>query len=58
VLGLHRFSLAQQHLQGLLLGFAAFDAQEIRRGIATLAAALATQRSIHKGSKGTLRARK
>jgi GntR family transcriptional regulator/MocR family aminotransferase len=38
--GLDRFALKRRDLEGLLLGFAAFDEREIRRGIANLAAAL------------------
>ena len=45
VLGLHRFSLTQHRWQGLLLGFAAFDGQEIRRGVRALAAALGSRSS-------------
>lgn len=45
VLGLHRFSLARHHRHGLLLGFAAFDGREIRRGVARLAAALGSRSS-------------
>ena len=39
-LGLDRFVLRRFDTQGLLLGFAAFDERQIRRGIVTLAAAL------------------
>jgi GntR family transcriptional regulator/MocR family aminotransferase len=39
--GLDRFTLGRRQVEGLLLGFAAFDEREIRRGIVTLAAALA-----------------
>jgi GntR family transcriptional regulator / MocR family aminotransferase len=39
-LGLDRFTLKQGDLQGLLLGFAAFDEREIHRGVVSLAAAL------------------
>jgi GntR family transcriptional regulator/MocR family aminotransferase len=38
--GLDRFTLGRRQVEGLLLGFAAFDEREIRRGIVTLAAAL------------------
>jgi len=38
--GLDRFTLKRGQVEGLLLGFAAFDEREIRRGIITLAAAL------------------
>ncbi len=38
--GLDRFTLGRKQVEGLLLGFAAFDEREIRRGIVTLAAAL------------------
>jgi GntR family transcriptional regulator/MocR family aminotransferase len=39
-LGLDRFTLKRRNVEGLLLGFAAFDEREIRRGIVTLARAL------------------
>lgn len=39
-LGLHRFTLNRTDVQGLLVGFAAFDEGQICRGIVTLAAAL------------------
>ena len=39
-LGLDRFTLKPRNVEGLLLGFAAFDEREIRRGIVTLAGAL------------------
>jgi len=39
-LGLDRFTLKRRQVEGLLLGFAAFDEREIRRGIVTLATAL------------------
>jgi len=45
VLGPHRFSLTQHHWQGQLLGFAAFDRREIRRGVAMLATALGSRSS-------------
>jgi len=38
--GLDRFTLRQRRVEGLLLGFAAFDGRQIRRGIITLADAL------------------
>jgi GntR family transcriptional regulator / MocR family aminotransferase len=38
--GLDRFTLGRRQVEGLLLGFAAFDEREIRRGIVTLTAAL------------------
>jgi GntR family transcriptional regulator/MocR family aminotransferase len=38
--GLDRFTLRRRHVEGLLLGFAAFDERQIRRGIITLAGAL------------------
>jgi DNA-binding transcriptional MocR family regulator len=38
--GLDRFTLGPRQVEGLLLGFAAFDEREIRRGIVTLTAAL------------------
>lgn len=38
--GLDRFTLKRRDVEGLLLGFAAFDERKIRRGIITLAAAL------------------
>jgi GntR family transcriptional regulator / MocR family aminotransferase len=38
--GLDRFTLKRGQVEGLLLGFAAFDEREIRRGIVTLAGAL------------------
>jgi hypothetical protein len=38
--GLNRFSLRRSHVEGLQLGFAAFDERKIRQGIVTLAAAL------------------
>jgi len=38
--GLDRFTLGRGQVEGLLLGFAAFDEREICRGIVTLAAAL------------------
>lgn len=40
VLGFDRFTLKHRHVDGLLLGFAAFDEDEIRRGIISLTAAL------------------
>jgi GntR family transcriptional regulator / MocR family aminotransferase len=40
VLGLDRFALKQKHVEGLLLGFAAFNEDEIRRGMISLTAAL------------------
>jgi GntR family transcriptional regulator/MocR family aminotransferase len=40
VLGLDRFTLKHRHVEGLLLGFAAFDEDEIRRGVISLTAAL------------------
>jgi GntR family transcriptional regulator/MocR family aminotransferase len=39
-LGLDRFALKRSHVEGLLLGFAAFNEREIHRGIIALAAAL------------------
>ena len=39
-LGLDRFTLGRRQLEGLLLGFAAFDEREIGRGIIALAVAL------------------
>ncbi len=39
-LGLHRFALKRTDVKGLLLGFAAFDERQIRRGIVALAGAL------------------
>ena len=39
-LGLDRFTLKRANVEGLLLGFAAFDGPQIRRGIVALAAAL------------------
>jgi GntR family transcriptional regulator/MocR family aminotransferase len=39
-MGLHRFTLRRSDPGGLLLGFAAFDETQIRRGVATLQAAL------------------
>jgi GntR family transcriptional regulator/MocR family aminotransferase len=39
-LALESFVLQRRDLHGLLLGFAAFDAPEIRRGVAELAMAL------------------
>jgi hypothetical protein len=38
--GLDRFTLGRRQVEGLLLGFAAFDEREICRGIVTLAGAL------------------
>ena len=38
--GLDRFTLRRSAREGLLLGFAAFDGPQIRRGIVALAAAL------------------
>jgi GntR family transcriptional regulator / MocR family aminotransferase len=38
--GLDRFTLGRRQVEGLLLGFAAFDERAIRRGIVALAAAL------------------
>jgi GntR family transcriptional regulator/MocR family aminotransferase len=38
--GLDRFTLGRRQVEGLLLGFAAFDEREIGRGIVTLAGAL------------------
>ena len=37
---LDMFALKRRDLRGLLLGFAAFDAREIKRGVLTLAEAL------------------
>ncbi|HTP24221.1 MAG TPA: hypothetical protein VMK12_01005 [Anaeromyxobacteraceae bacterium] len=39
-LALDMFALERRDLRGLLLGFAAFDAREIKRGVLTLAEAL------------------
>jgi DNA-binding transcriptional MocR family regulator len=39
-MGLDRFMLSGTDPQGVVLGFAAFDDQVIRRGVATLAIAL------------------
>lgn len=39
-MGLHRFAIGRERLQGLLLGFAAFEEREIRRGVIKLATAL------------------
>jgi GntR family transcriptional regulator/MocR family aminotransferase len=39
-LGLDRFTLKRKGEEGVMLGFAAFDEREIRRGIVTLAGAL------------------
>jgi GntR family transcriptional regulator / MocR family aminotransferase len=39
-LGLDRFTLRRRDVEGLLLGFAAFDERQIRRGIIALAGAL------------------
>lgn len=39
-MGLHRFTLNQPDLRGLVLGFAAFDERAIRNGLARLARAL------------------
>lgn len=41
VLGLHRFALQRQSIEGLLMGFAAFTEPEIGRAVVKLAAALA-----------------
>ena len=38
--GLHRFAIGRERVQGLLLGFAAFEEREIQRGVINLAAAL------------------
>jgi len=46
--GLDRFTLGRRQVQGLLLGFAAFDEREIRRGIVTLAGALEQGASLSK----------
>jgi GntR family transcriptional regulator/MocR family aminotransferase len=40
VFTLNRFAMKRQDLQGLSLGFAAFNEREIRQGVAQLAAAL------------------
>jgi len=48
VLGLDRFTLKRRNVEGLLLGFAAFDEREIRRGIVTLAGALEQGASLSK----------
>lgn len=47
-LGLDRFTLKRRNVEGLLLGFAAFDEREIRRGIVTLAGALEQGASLSK----------
>jgi GntR family transcriptional regulator/MocR family aminotransferase len=47
-LGLDRFTLKRRDMEGLLLGFAAFDEREIRRGIVTLTAALEQSASLSK----------
>jgi GntR family transcriptional regulator/MocR family aminotransferase len=39
-MGLHRFAIGRERVQGVLLGFAAFEEREIRRGVINLAAAL------------------
>jgi GntR family transcriptional regulator/MocR family aminotransferase len=39
-MALSRFTLKRNDVQGLLLGFAAFDERQIRRGLEGLAAAL------------------
>jgi GntR family transcriptional regulator / MocR family aminotransferase len=46
--GLDRFTLGRRQVEGLLLGFAAFDEREIRRGIVTLAGALEQGASLSK----------
>jgi GntR family transcriptional regulator/MocR family aminotransferase len=46
VLGLDRFTLKRKGVEGVMLGFAAFDKREIRRGILTLVAALEQSRSL------------
>ena len=45
-LGLDRFTLKRRNVEGLLLGFAAFEEREIRRGIVTLASALEQSASL------------
>lgn len=40
-LGMHRFALSGQDPRGVVLGFAAFDEKEIRRGVVQMARALA-----------------
>jgi DNA-binding transcriptional MocR family regulator len=47
-LGLDRFTLKRRDVEGLLLGFAAFDERQIRRGIVTLAAALEQSATLSK----------
>jgi len=47
-LGLDRFTLKRRNVEGLMLGFAAFDEREIRRGIVTLARALEQGASLSK----------
>ena len=47
-LGLDRFTLKRTDVEGLLLGFAAFDEREIRCGIVTLAGALEQGASLSK----------
>jgi GntR family transcriptional regulator/MocR family aminotransferase len=44
-MALDRFTLERKDVQGLLLGFAAFDESRIRRGIASLAMALEQRRA-------------
>ncbi len=39
-MALDRFTLKRKDVHGLLLGFAAFDERQIRRGLESLAAAL------------------
>jgi GntR family transcriptional regulator/MocR family aminotransferase len=46
--GLDRFTLKRRDVEGLLLGFAAFDEREIRRGIVTLAAAFEQSATLSK----------
>ncbi len=41
VMGLHRFTFRRKDVRGVLLGFAAFDARQIRAGVERLAGALA-----------------
>jgi hypothetical protein len=46
--GLEPFSLGRRHVEGSLLGFAAFDEREVHRGIITLAGALEQGASLSK----------
>ena len=53
-MGLHRFTFGRADVPGLLLGFAAFDEDRIREGLAKLAGALEGRRHKAKHGRQTL----